>query len=78
MAHYGIATCEKCMGYGIELYTSELVRIKAAILMSDTTPIYIRRKTNSIKRCIKCKGTGWIMVANHHRISLPNNPLKRW
>ena len=60
MATYSISICTKCAGIGIELNLDEFVKC-AGMIIKNKIP-QVNRKTGSIKRCIKCKGTGWIFV----------------
>lgn len=79
MARYGIKSCMSCYGYGIKLTLAELVAVKAAVWAGDESLLPdVQREPEQCERCSDCKGTGWILAANHPKITLPSNTWKRW
>lgn len=79
MARYGIKTCMSCFGYGIVLTKDERASIARAIAFQDKTMLPdVQREDVDVQRCPQCGGTGWNLVANHPKITLPSHTWKRW
>ena len=76
MIRYGTKVCMSCCGFGIKLNSDEMTAIREAVLLKNSLPI-IHRVTADIEQCPKCKGMGWIFIANYPHITLPNHTWDR-
>jgi len=78
---YGTKSCPSCLGFGIVLTLSELVkmmtRIEKGFYMKSHEPIEIQRVPDDVERCPTCKGTGWVFVIDHPHITFPTEVFKR-